>query len=363
LPPSVSNTSYVLPVRAGRLVALLLTLQQRGGATAAELADTLEVSIRTIYRDVSALQAAGVPLWAESGPGGGIRLMDGWRTRLDGLTSQEAAALFLSGAPAALTELGLSTVLVAAQAKVLSGLPSQLRGHAGRIRERFHLDAPGWFHRQEELSHLPTVADAVWEQRRLDMRYRRGEGHVDRMLEPFGLVLKAGVWYVVARAVGTGGSSERQQHDQDSLRTYRVARIIAAGALGERFSRPESFDLADWWTRSSADFDRSLLRERVRLRLSPAGLRLLPHVTEVWAATEAVAGAGPPDGLGWREVELAVEGEAVALMQLTGLGAEVEIVYPSTLRAAMAKIGVTIAARNTSHELTRGGAGEGNAET
>jgi predicted DNA-binding transcriptional regulator YafY len=206
------------------------------------------------------------------------------------------------------------------------------------------------------------VADAVWEQRRLDVRYRRGEGHVDRVLEPFGLVLKAGVWYVVARAVSTGGPLERQQqHDQDSLRTYRVARIIAASALGERFSRPESFDLADWWTRSSADFDRSLMRERVRLRLSPVGLRLLPHVTEVWAAGEAVTGAGPPDAAGWREVELAVEGEAVALMQLTGLGAEVEIVYPSTLRAAMAKIGVTMAARNASHELIGEAAGEGDA--
>ncbi|HEY1174816.1 MAG TPA: HTH domain-containing protein, partial [Phytomonospora sp.] len=132
-------------MKAGRLVALLLTLQTERGATAARLAEALEVSVRTIYRDVTALQSAGVPLWTEPGPTGGIRLLDGWRTRLDGLTGDEAASLFAGTAPAVLDGLGLGTVAVAAQAKVLATLPPELRDRAGRLRERFHLDAPTWF--------------------------------------------------------------------------------------------------------------------------------------------------------------------------------------------------------------------------
>ncbi|WP_137811745.1 helix-turn-helix transcriptional regulator [Gandjariella thermophila] len=324
-------------MRAGRLVALLLTLQQRRRTTAAELAAALEVSERTIYRDVAALQAAGVPLWAEPGPSGGFRLVEGWRTRLDGLTGQEAAALFLGGAPEALAELGLGTVLAAAQAKVLATLPPELRGWAVRIRERFHLDAPGWFHRPEDLPHLATVADAVWQQRRLDVRYRRGGGEVTRLLEPLGLVLKAGVWYVVAGAV---------QPDGSAVRTFRVSRISAAAARDERFTRPENFDLAAWWARASTEFDRSILRDRVRLRLGPLGLRLLPHLTGTAAALEAIAAAGRPDTAGWRELELAVESEEVALSQLTGLGAEVEVLAPVTLRAALAAVGAAMAHRN-----------------
>jgi predicted DNA-binding transcriptional regulator YafY len=324
-------------MRAGRLVALLLTLQQRRGATAAQLAATLEVSVRTIYRDVAALQAAGVPLWAEPGPAGGIRLVEGWRTRLDGLTAQEAAALFVGGAPEALAQLGLGTVLAAAQAKVLATLPLELRGRAVRIRERFHLDAPGWFHHPEHLPHLATVADAVWQQHRLDVRYRRGAEDVARLLEPLGLVLKAGVWYLVARAVDAAGGA---------VRTYRVSRISTAAARDERFARPEDFDLAAWWARASTEFDRSILRQRVRLRLGPLGLRLLPQLTTTVAATEAIADAGPPDEAGWRELELAVEGEEVALTQLTGLGAEVEVLAPASLRASLAAVGAAMVRRN-----------------
>lgn len=161
-------------MRASRLLAILLRLQQVGPATSGQLASELEVSVRTIYRDVAALQAAGVPVWTETGPGGGVRLLEGWRSRLDGLTADEAGALFLGGAPGAVAELGLGTVLAAAQAKVLATLPPELRSRAARVRQRFLLDAPGWFHHDEELPHLATVADAVWAERRVDLRYRRG---------------------------------------------------------------------------------------------------------------------------------------------------------------------------------------------
>lgn len=321
-------------MRAERLVALLFLLQQRQRATAAELAEALEVSERTVYRDVEALLAAGVPLWTEQGRSGGIRLMPGWRTRLDGLTGKEAAAIFAVGVPELLAELGLGSALTAARAKVLSGLPAELRAYAERISNRFHLDAPGWFHRQEETAHLATVAEAVAEQRRLAVRYRRADRVVDRELDPLGLVVKAGVWYLVARP--TSG---------DEVRTYRVARLESATATEVPFERPE-FDLVTWWTQTSARFERSLLRERVRLRLSPRGMRALRSVTDEDAAVEALGTASEPDGEGWREVELAVESLPVATGQLASLGADAEVLEPVELREMMAALGTAIAERN-----------------
>lgn len=325
-------------MRASRLLAILLRLQQVGPATCEQLATELEVSVRTVYRDVAALQAAGVPVWTETGPGGGVRLLDGWRSRLDGLTADEAGALFLGGAPGAVTELGLGTVLAAAQNKVLATLPPELRGRAARVRQRFLLDAPGWFHHGEELPHLATVAEAVWAERRVDLRYRRGSGEVARRVDPLGLVLKAGTWYLVARHRGTP-------------LTYRVGRIVGAVALDERFERPDEFDLATHWAASSAAFDRSILRERVRLRVSPSAARALGWFVDTAAAAEALAAAGPADGDGWVEIDLAVEEEAVAAGQLLGLGDGVEVLAPVSLRASIAATGRRMS------ELNRPGGG------
>jgi predicted DNA-binding transcriptional regulator YafY len=315
------------------LVALLLHLQHRGGATATALAAELEVSVRTVYRDVAALQAAGVPLWTETGPGGGIRLVEGWRSRLDGLTADEAGVLFLAGAPGAAADLGVGTVLAAAQVKMLATLPPELRGRAARVRERFHLDAPGWFHYDEPLPHLATVAEAVWAERRVDVRYRRSDRVVDRRLDPLGLVLKAGTWYLVAR-------------HRDQVRTYRVSRIVDAATRVERFERPVDFDLGAWWAASSADFDRAIQRSRVRLRLAPRAARALPRHVDQTAAREALAAAGPADADGWVEVDLAVEAEDVALGQLMALAPDVEVLEPASLRAAFADVGARLLERH-----------------
>ncbi|MBV1852987.1 helix-turn-helix transcriptional regulator [Catellatospora tritici] len=331
-------------MKASRLVSLLLTLQQRRSATAAELAALFEVSERTVYRDVAALQAAGVPLWTEPGRGGGIRLLAGWRTRLDGLTGAEAAALLAGAAPQALAELGLGSVLLAAQAKLIATMPDTLRERARTIAERFHLDAPGWFRRAEDVPHLATIADAVWNQQRVTVRYRRNDTTIRRVLEPYGLVLKAGVWYVVAHV--RGGSSSRPDGGPDEPRTYRLARITAAEPTGETFPRPDGFVLARWWTGAAAAFDRTLIRETVLLKLSPAGLRDLPGVTDPAAAGEAVVHVGPPDDTGWCEVRLAVESVKVAAHQLLGLGPEVEVLAPVELRVTLAGLGAAIAARN-----------------
>lgn len=322
-------------MRASRLVAVLLAIQRKGATTAAALADELEVSVRTVYRDIAALQAAGVPLWTEPGPKGGVRLVEGWRTRLDGLTGDEAAALFLAGAPSsAVAELGLGTVLAAAQSKVLSTLPPELRGRAARVRERFHLDAPGWFRREaEHVESLATVADALWRERRLRIRYRRRDDEVQRTLDPLGLVLKAGTWYLVART-------------RRGIATYRVARIAAATVLEDGFERPAGFDLAAWWEASAAEFDRALRPLPARLRLSPTGMRWLAEALGVAAAQEAAATAGEADDDGWRVVDVGVESVEVAASQLLVLGDHVEVLAPPALRRALHDTALALATRN-----------------
>ncbi|MDC0710413.1 WYL domain-containing protein [Stigmatella sp. ncwal1] len=318
-------------MKSSRLLALLLVLQRRGTAKASELAEELEVSVRTLYRDVAALMAAGVPVWTEPGPHGGIRLVEGWRTRLDGLTADEANALFLFGAPQAMADLGLATVAVSARAKVDATLPKELRGRASRIRERFLLDAPGWFSRTEPLDALPAVAEAVWEGRRLDLQY--GAPPKRRRVDPFGLVLKAGTWYLVAR------------HEQ-SLRTYRISRIHRAEARVETFTRPTGFDLAAWWAESSAAFDRSLLTYRCRARLSPHAQALLRSVIPHDAVRRMLEEAGAPDAEGWRTVDLQLEGEDVAADQLAGLGGGIEVLEPLSLRRRLQEVGTRMAALN-----------------
>jgi predicted DNA-binding transcriptional regulator YafY len=318
-------------MRSSRLLALLLHLQRRGPSTAAELATELEVSVRTLYRDVAALMAAGVPVWTEPGPNGGIRLVEGWRTRLDGLTADEATALFLSGAPQALTDLGLATVAVSARAKVDATLPAELRGRAGRIRERFLLDAPGWFSRPEPLDALPAAAEAVWTGRRLDLRY--GSPSTSRRVDPLGLVLKSGTWYLIAR-------------HRRVLKTYRISRIHRAEVRSETFVRPEDFDLAAWWAQASAEFDSSLLTYRCRVRLSPRARKLLPHLVPHDAVRRMLDDAGPPDADGWRTVDLLLESEDVAVDQLSGLGNGVAVLDPLALRRRLYTVGTGMAALN-----------------
>jgi len=321
-------------VRASRLVQLLLLLQTSGKMTASRLARELEVSVRTIYRDVEALSSAGVPIYAEAGPGGGIRLVDGYRTRLTGLTAEEAEALALSGLPGAASELGLGTVLAAAQLKVDAALPPELRSRAVRMRERFHLDAPGWFAREEPVPHLAALSRAVWEEQRVEMRYRKREGEVRRLVDPLGLVLKAGVWYLVALSGRTR-----------SVRTFRVSRVASVRALAEPAVRPEGFDLAAQWAESSAAFFETWPTIEVRARVRAEALWRLRDILEPGAATEAVSTAGPTDEAGWREVIMRMESAEVAADELLRLGPSLEVLEPAALRAAVARAAAEMAER------------------
>jgi predicted DNA-binding transcriptional regulator YafY len=315
---------------------MVLLLQNRRSMTAAELARELEVSERTVARDVLALSEAGVPVYAERGRAGGYRLVGGYRTRLTGLGRSEAEALFLSGVPSALRDMGLADVASAARLKVSAALVPELRDAPVTAAQRFHLDAPGWWQPPATPPLLPAVAEAVWDDLRVTVRYRRGDGgEVTRTLDPYGLVLKAGVWYLAARA-GDGRGGE-------AYRVYRVSRLTEVTATGERFGRDETFDLPAFWAERAASFARSLLRETVRLRLTPAGVRALPHVTDRAAAGEALA-AADRDGPAVT-VTLPVESLDVAYHQVLALGPEAEVLAPAALRARLADAAERCAAR------------------
>jgi predicted DNA-binding transcriptional regulator YafY len=310
------------PMRASRLVSLLLLLQARGGATAAELAAELEVSVRTVHRDVEALAESGVPIYAERGPHGGIRLVDGYRTRLTGLTASEAEALFLSGVPGPAAELGLGTVVTAARLKVLAALPGELRSRATRLVERFHLDAAGWFQAGEPVPALAVLSEAVWQERCVDVAYERGDDTVARRLSPLGLVLKAGVWYVVAIADG-------------QPRTYRVSRVRSAVAVDEPFDRPPGFDLAAFWAESSAAYERGAPKVDVIVRVREDRLDHLRSGVgwQTVEAAERLSGAGEPEG--WLRLRLRLDWPEDAPSQLLAAGSSVEVLEPSEVRDAV----------------------------
>lgn len=318
-------------MRSSRLVNVLLLLQTRGRMTADELAHELEVSARTVYRDLDALGAAGVPVYVERGRHGGAQLVDGYRTRLTGLDADEAEALFLSGLPGPAADLGLGTVLAAAQLKVMAALPAELRSRAGRIRERFYLDAPGWFHGGESHPHLPALAAAVWEERRVRIRYQRDDEVVERVVEPLGLVLKAGAWYAVGRRDG-------------ALRTYRVSRVVDLFPLEEHFERPVAFDLATYWTTATAEFEGSLERVEVTLRADPDALGRLGYSIGPSRLREAVAEAHAPDADGWWTLRIRLETLEWAHDDLLRVGTGVEVMAPAALREAIAATAATLAA-------------------
>lgn len=313
-------------MRAARLIKMVLLLQSRPSMTAAELARELEVSERTITRDAQALSEAGVPVYADRGRAGGYRLIGGYRTRLTGLARGEAEALFLSGVPGALREMGLEDAASAARLKVSAALLPSLRDASKTASQRFHLDAPNWFTEPKAPELLPVVADAVWDDRRVTARYRGRQGEAERELEPYGLVLKAGVWYLCARVA-----------ERESYRVYRIDRFIDVRAGEERFSRDEEFDLPAFWDERAEQFARSILTAEVVVRLSPDGARRLRYAVDRLTAQEVLEAAGAPDADGWVKVTLPVESEEVAHTQLLTLGPEAEVLAPEGLRARFAE--------------------------
>jgi predicted DNA-binding transcriptional regulator YafY len=293
-------------VRASRLVSLLLVLQTRGQLNAVELAGLLGISERTVQRDAQALAAAGVPIVSVRGPAGGYRLERGYRTKLTGLDAAEAEALFVG--PAA--ELGLGRELAAARLKLLAALPAEVQERAGLAARLFHVDTRGWFREEDRVPHLPVIAGALWRGRRLEIRYREGAAVVSRRLDPLGLVLKAGVWYLLAQRRG-------------EERAYRVSRIVSVRERAESAARPQDFDLAAAWAGHSEAFERSRRRIEVTVRIPRRQVRYLR------AARLVEDGERPT-------VIAQFEGLEHAFRALLAYGPEAEVLAPRELRERIA---------------------------
>ncbi|HEV2369986.1 MAG TPA: WYL domain-containing protein, partial [Acidimicrobiales bacterium] len=278
-------------MRADRLLALLLLLQANGRTTAAALAQELEVSVRTIYRDIQALAAAGVPVYAESGPGGGCRLLAGYRSPLDALSPEEADALLILGVPAPVRQLGLASPAESAHRRVTQATNRRRRADpstAGLV----HLDLPRWFHPSEKTPLLVPLARAVRQCRRVQLSYNTNHGTRPkrRDVEPLGLVNKAGIWYLVAAT-------------QRGNVVFRVGRIRSADISDEAFRRPPAFDLEQFWAAWSEEFVSSRPRMPVTVRASPKAIELFPEILGE-AVRPALQRAGPPDARGWQQIEL-----------------------------------------------------------
>jgi predicted DNA-binding transcriptional regulator YafY len=305
-------------------------LQMRGRLSAEALAQEFEVSIRTIYRDIDQLSAAGVPVYAERGRAGGFELHEGYRTKLTGLTHSEAEVLLLAGAGGAASDLGLGAEAAAAQLKLLASLPPESGASAQRVAARFHLDPVPWYARIEPPGVLPSLATTVWQDLRVRIGYESWKASVAREIDPLGLVLKAGVWYLVAAVQG-------------KTRTYRVSNIRSLEVLEAEFRRPTRFDLARHWQESARDFETRLLSDRALIRLSPEGRRLL---RDNYPAAELAVAAKHTKArpAGWVKAEIPVEDVSQSARQLLRLGAEVEVLGPPALRKAVAEEARRVAA-------------------
>ncbi|MDQ2717979.1 MAG: YafY family transcriptional regulator [Chloroflexota bacterium] len=306
-------------MRADRLLSMLMVLQIKGHATAHELAERLEVSERTIYRDLEALSSAGVPVYTERGPGGGCVLAEGYRTNLTGLTESEVRTLFMSGVPALLANLELGRSLEAALLKLLATLPTSHRSGAEHARQRIHLDPVAWGRAEEEVPHMRAIQEGIWQDRRLLLTYRKGDGSiVERLIDPLGLVAKASIWYLVGTVAG-------------QMRVFRVSRTQDARLTDEPSQRPQDFDLPAFWKQWSHDFEASWPRYPVTFRADP---RMLPSLPQMYGEGmhEIIKRAGPADKDGWVTLHMTFESLEMARGSMLSLGTWVEVLSPQELR-------------------------------
>ncbi|WP_088286793.1 YafY family protein [Ideonella sp. A 288] len=308
-------------MRASRLLSILLLLQSRGRLSAPALAAELDVSVRTVLRDMDQLSAAGVPVYAERGREGGFELRAGWSTQLTGLTEAEAQALFLAGLPGAATELGLGSASSSARLKVLASLPEALRAEAARVNARLHIDAMDWYRSASPPPRLQAVARAVWQQRQLQMTYDGWKRVSQPVVRPLGLVLKAGIWYLVALP-----EAEREP------RTYRLSSILGLTLLDKTFKPPKAFNLARHWQASTRRFEAEIYSGTATLRASAQGLRLLKELSSAVAEAVARTAQADPDMPRWIRVTVPIESVPHATRQFLGLGTEVEVLQPAALR-------------------------------
>ena len=303
-------------MKADRLLSALLLLQAKGRVTSRELSDRLEVSQRTVHRDMEALSAANVPISALRGSQGGWQLEPGWRTHVPGLDEAELRALLMTQ-PRALGDPAMRAASERAFGKLMAALPSRLREQAAAISERLLIDPTGWHATTEDLSMLPIVQDAVARNCRLTFDYTRADGQSGpRTVDPLGLVSKGVTWYLVARA-------------PNGLRTYRVSRMRGATPLAQTFERPSNFKLSAYWATSTAAFQENRPAFDATIAAEPQAARSLKG----WCAT-APSKTPPTQNLptDWEILDIHFEGEEHARFLVLGFGPRVRVLEPATLR-------------------------------
>jgi len=306
-------------------LSILMLLQGRGRMTAGQLSEELEVSERTIYRDIDALSVSGIPVYGERGPEGGYALLDSYRTRLTGLTENEVRALFMLNIPAPLAELGVDDELRAAMRKLSAALPDRSRGAEAQVRQRVHVDSVWWAQGDDPVPHLRALHDAVWQDRVVRIRYRQRFGTpavLERPVDPYGLVVKAGLWYLVYARQGR-------------LRVIRVSHLLDVDLTPATFERHPEFDLAAFWRGWCAEGERQRTDYRAVVRVAPELLEWLP-TTFGQRVRAAIAEAGPPDGEGWIRLELVFESLPAARERILGFGRAMEVLEPRALRLSVA---------------------------
>ncbi|MBL8310035.1 MAG: WYL domain-containing protein [Burkholderiales bacterium] len=329
-------------MRANRLLSIVLLLQLRVRVTADDLAREFEVSPRTIYRDIDELSAAGIPIYADRGPGGGFQLLDGFQTRLTGLARDEAEAMLMTGLPGPAAELGLGAAAAQARRKLLASLPAALQGQAQRIGTRFHLDAVDWYRSSENVPHLPALTRAVLDQQRVTLTYASWRSARTWQIEPLGIVLKGGHWYLVAQpALSESGATPTHPA---APRIFKVASMTQCVVQDATFARPDAFDLAAWWSAALQRFERDLRPLTATVRATATGCSALAELG-AFAAT-AVATSESADGSGDRVVELPIESIERGALLLLGLGPEVTVLAPAALRRRLHELALDVARRS-----------------
>jgi predicted DNA-binding transcriptional regulator YafY len=304
-------------MRADRLLSILLLLQAHHQLTSRNLADRLEVSERTIHRDMEALSGAGIPVVAERGIGGGWSLLGEYRTNLTGLNEAEIQSLFLNRPSRLLADLKMDKANEGALLKLLAALPVIYRRNAERARQRIHIDVAGWSREEEAVPLLPVVQEAVWLERKLRFSYKRGGGcdAVERVVDPLGLVAKGSVWYLVAAVA-------------EEVRSYRISRMLQAELVNATSTSPEDFDLAAYWQTSSAVFKSRLPNYTATFRVAPDAFVRLSYAGRF----ARVGRAEETDSRGWIKVSVGFDVDEMACEYALSFGAKLEVLDPPSLR-------------------------------
>ncbi|OBR67944.1 hypothetical protein A7K91_18595 [Paenibacillus oryzae] len=318
---------------ASRLLSIVLFLQNEGKLSAQQLSERLEVSKRTILRDMEDLSSAGIPVYSERGPNGGWRLTEGYRTSLTGMHAGELAALLLSSHAGPINDLGRQGELESALQKLLAASTEAARASAAAARSKLHIDGAGW-HDGKGLPQgqgqrlLSIIQEAVWEERRLRLTSLRNDEPVDRVVHPLGLVVKRGVWYLVA-ALET---DEAPKHDDEAvLRTFRIERLVDAEAEKGACIIPQGFSLSEYWESSLKQFKERLPRIPGKVRVTKEALQLLEgdRYTEIGQVTSLLQED-------WLEAQITFQSLDNARRLALSCGAGIEVLEPEELRMLVA---------------------------